>query len=62
MITATDIHAQVATAIESGFGAETIDIDAITAEIVATHGLVDIDTIESDDFWAIVARHDSTQS
>lgn len=62
MITATDIRFQVTTAIESGDGAETIDIDGIVTEIVATHGLVDIDTIESDAFWAIVAKHDSTQA
>jgi hypothetical protein len=71
MITYTDIHAQVDTAVKANGAelAEGIDIDAITAEIIDTYGLVDIDAtsedgdpvIEHDVFWAIVAKHDATQ-
>ena len=61
MITSSDITRQVTTAVEAGEGANTIDIPGIVSEIIAEHGLVDIDTIDHDDFWAIVARHDSTQ-
>ncbi len=62
MITYTDIHAKVDTAVGSGFGGDTIDIPGIVDEVVATYGLVDIDTIDHDAFWAIVARHDTTQA
>lgn len=61
VITSTDIARQVATAIEAGEGAATIDQDAIVRDIIAGHGLVDIDTIDPDSFWALVARHDTTQ-
>lgn len=61
MITSTDILRQVAQAVEAG-PSEGIDVDAIVTEIVQTYGLVDIDTIDTDAFWAIVARHDTTQA
>lgn len=37
------------------------DIDAIVEEIILNHGHVDIDTIDSDAYWAIVTKHDATQ-
>lgn len=39
-----------------------IDVDAIVRDIIQTYGLVDIETIDHDDYWAIVQRHDSTQA
>lgn len=62
MITSADIARQVRTAIEASYGADTIDIDGIVGEIITTHGLVDIDTIDHDTFWAIVAAHDTAQA
>lgn len=41
--------------------AEGIDFEAAAKEIRDTYGLVDVDTIPSDEFWAIVAKHDATQ-
>lgn len=61
MITSADIAYQVRNAIESGEGADTIDQDAIVRDIIAGHGLVNIDTIDTDAFWAIVARNDASQ-
>lgn len=62
-ITSDDIRQQVNTAIgaQAEFG-DTIDRDGIVREIVDTHGLVDVDSIDHDAFWTIVARHDSTQA
>lgn len=36
------------------------DIDAIVQEIVDTHGLVSIDDIDTDEYWALIERHDTT--
>jgi hypothetical protein len=61
-ITDRDIREKVAVAVGvNGTEAEGIDIDAVVAEIQQKHGLVDIDTIDHDEFWEIVRRHDSTQ-
>lgn len=61
-ITSTDIRYQVRTAVEAaGDEAHGIDIEGIVDEIVLVHGLVDVDSIDHDTFWAIVARHDATQ-
>lgn len=57
-----DITAQVTAAIEAN-GAELaagIRTDAVVAEIIDTYGLVDVETIEHDAFWAIVERHDAS--
>ncbi len=56
MITDRDIRDQIATAIQEQ--GEDFDVDGIVAEIQQTYGLVDIDTIPSAEFWAIVERHD----
>jgi hypothetical protein len=40
---------------------EGIDTDAIVAAIIDGYGLVDIDTINGDEFWALVREHDTTQ-
>lgn len=62
--TDVDIAAQVRTAVAANGAdqAEGIDIQAVTGEIMETYGLVDIDTIDDDEFWAIVAKHDTTQA
>lgn len=72
MITSADIHTQVDIAVKANGPdlAAGIDIDAITAEIINIYGLVDISAkseagepvIKDDEFWAIVQRHDSTQT
>jgi hypothetical protein len=50
-----DIRAQVQDAMDGSVGS--YDGDAITAEIIARFGLVDVDTIDQDLFWNIVASH-----
>lgn len=35
----------------------TYDVPAITAAIVRTYGLVDIDSIDHDAFWTLVGEH-----
>jgi hypothetical protein len=42
--------------------AEGIDVDAIAEEIRDTYGLIDINAIGSDEYWAIVRQHDATQA
>lgn len=56
MITDQDIAQQVSQALAPELS--DFDLDAIVSEIQATYGLVDIDTIPHDDFWALVERHD----
>lgn len=41
--------------------AATINVDGVVRDIIDTYGLVDVDDIENDEYWAIIARHDSTQ-
>lgn len=53
--TSRDLRDQVTTATEASDG--TYDVDAIVEEIVERHGAVDVDTLEHDEFWAIVAKH-----
>ncbi|MDT0306143.1 hypothetical protein RM780_04090 [Streptomyces sp. DSM 44917] len=55
---AQDIAHAVSTTL--GDHIEDFDIDGIVAEITGTYGHVDIDTIDSDAYWAIVERHDTT--
>lgn len=62
MITDRDITDQVALTIQGTDNVETIDVVGIVREIIATYGLGDIGDIEDDEYWAIVARHDSTQA
>lgn len=55
-----DIARQVTASISGDQNRAHIDVSKIVAEIVATYGLVDIDTIDHIEYWTIVARHDST--
>jgi hypothetical protein len=57
--TSTDLTAQVQTATDASDG--TYDVAAIVAEIIELHGAVDVDSIDTDEFWTIVAKH-STDS
>ncbi len=62
MITDRDIRNQVYLSTDGTDDVETIDVDGIVRDIIATYGLVTIEAIDQDAYWAIVARHDSTQS
>lgn len=53
--TARDLRDQVTTATDASDG--TYDVDAIVTEIVERHGAVPVDSLEHDEFWALVARH-----
>jgi hypothetical protein len=53
--TARDLRDQIIRATDASDG--DYDVDAITEDITAKYGAVDIDTIDTDDFWAIVAEH-----
>lgn len=50
-----DIRDQVQHAVDASEG--TYDVPAITEAIVARWGRVDIDTIDHDEFWALVGEH-----
>ncbi len=55
MITDRDVkNAVVATL---GDDADQHDVSAITDEIIDKHGLVDIETIDDEEYWRIVKRH-----
>ena len=57
-ITSTDIERQVRTFLDAaGDEGQGFDESAITTDIIAEHGLVDIDTIDQDTFAEIVARY-----
>lgn len=58
--TDADIRDDVRQAIEAGEG-EGIDIDGVVREIVQTVGVDGYADLDEADFWAIVAKHDSTQ-
>lgn len=53
--TSSDLRDQVVTATDASDGE--YDVNAIVAEIVEKHGAVDIDTLDTDEFWAIVGKH-----
>ncbi|GAX57353.1 hypothetical protein [Streptomyces olivochromogenes] len=53
--TSRDLRDQIVTATDASDGE--YDVDAIVEEIVAAHGAVDIDTLDTDEFWAIVGKH-----
>ncbi len=55
MITSTDMRNQIQTATDASEGA--YDVDAILADLQDAYGTVDIDTIDAEDFWAIVGAH-----
>jgi hypothetical protein len=50
-----DLRNQINTATNASDG--TYDVDAILADIIERHGVVDIDTLDSDEFWSIVGAH-----
>lgn len=53
-----DIAYQISTTLDDY--ADDYNIDAIVDEIEKRHGLVDIDSIDSTEYWEIVERHDTT--
>lgn len=54
--TARDLRNQVVTATRDGADGE-YDVDAIVAEIIEQRGAVDIETIDTDEFWDLVGKH-----
>lgn len=54
-----DIRRQVASVISANGAelAEGVDLDGVTDEIVRTYGLINVHSIDSDRFWALVERH-----
>lgn len=54
-ITAADLTTQVERATDASDG--TYDVPAIVADILDTHGAIDIDTLDHAEFWGIVAAH-----
>lgn len=57
-ITDRDMREQVTTAL--GFEDGDFDVPAIVDALQLAYGTVDIDDIPSDDFWAIVQKHDKS--
>ena len=55
MITYRSMRDQVQTATDASDG--TYDVDAIVEALQDTYGTVDIDTIDAEDFWTVVAAH-----
>jgi hypothetical protein len=55
MITDRDIAVQVVRSVD--YNRMEFDINAIVGEIQRTYGLVDIETIDNAEYWAIVQRH-----
>lgn len=53
--TSRDLRDQIVTATDASDG--DYDVDAIVEEIVERHGAVDVDTFDTDEFWAIVGKH-----
>ncbi|HEY8926073.1 MAG TPA: hypothetical protein VIU64_16930 [Polyangia bacterium] len=56
VITDHDMRDQVLAAL--GTYADEHDVEGIVEEIHRTHGLVDIETVDTAEFWKIVERHD----
>lgn len=55
IITRTDMTRQVQEVVDSCEGE--YDVAAIVDEIHAAHGLIDINGLGHDEFWAVVLRH-----
>lgn len=55
------IYAALSEANAPGGSIDDFDIDAIANEVHAVTGVWSLASIEHDDFWAIVRRHDKTQ-
>jgi len=54
-ITLRDMRQAVDVAL--GTYADDFDIDGIVTELHRAHGLVDIDGLDTDEFWAVVEQH-----
>jgi hypothetical protein len=59
MITDRDLRNQIQEIIDAGEG-DSIDVDGVYEEIHRTHGLVNLDDVDSDEFWTVVAAHDAS--
>lgn len=55
MYTSRDLTDQVTRATDAADG--TYDVPAIVAEIIEQHGAVDIETLDTGEFWAVVGKH-----
>lgn len=53
--TSRDLTDQVTRATDASDG--TYNVDAIVSEIVERYGAVDIDSLDSDEFWSVVGKH-----
>ncbi|MCX4911918.1 hypothetical protein [Streptomyces sp. NBC_00878] len=53
--TSGNLRDQIVTATGASDGE--YDVDGIVEEIVEKHGAVDIETLDTDEFWAIVGKH-----
>lgn len=53
--TARDLRDQVVTATDASDG--TYDVESIVDDIIVKHGAVPVDSLDHDEFWAIVAKH-----
>lgn len=56
LITDRDMKDQISAALDGS--ASDFDIDGIFDEIHAAHGLIDIEGLNGEEFWDVVARHD----
>lgn len=57
MLTRQEIADAVSTTL--GDHVDDYDMDAVTAEIIATYGAVSsLDDIPTDEYWALIERHD----
>jgi hypothetical protein len=55
IFTSRDLRDQIITATDASDG--NYDIDAIVEDIIEQHGAVDVDTLDTDDFWTTVGKH-----
>lgn len=53
--TSNDLRDQVRTATDASDGE--YDVNAIVNTIIERHGAVDVDTLDTDEFWAIVGEN-----
>jgi hypothetical protein len=61
MVTYRDMADHVDQALDAGHGGGDFDRgarDAIVQDLIERYGLVDLDSIPHDEFWAIVEKHD----
>lgn len=58
-ITDRDVRKQITTAIEASHNPGDFDVDGITEHIIRVYGLVNIDTISSDEFWGVLFLYDN---